>query len=309
MPTKAPARVMYNDVNWSGFYIGAHGGAGYDRDRIGFVGSTEGANTNFAGVLGGGQIGYNYQLANRFVLGLEGDVSWADLKGGRTCGTANGLGGPNAAGFGVGIPTGAFNPFFQTCNTGMDWIATATGKLGYSWDRTLYYLKGGVAFTDETVTVNCIVGPLNGAGSRQCNNHAGAIFNTLSTSASRTGWTLGFGAEFALNANWSAKAEYDYVSFGSRTGLASDGTADYLPDRRSDDEGRRELSLQCRTGGRQVLIPASGFFIGRSHAAAARFLLTFLCDGAFLRKSALRVTKRSLRWETPTKSTPSAMRR
>ncbi len=214
MPTKAMPRVMYTDVNWTGFYIGAHGGAGYDRDRIGFVGSTESANTHFAGVLGGGQIGYNYQLANKFVLGLEGDVSWADLKGGQTCGAANGLSA-------VGVPTGAFDPFFQTCNTQMSWLATATGKLGYSWDRTLYYLKGGVAFTDETVTLNCIVGPLNGAGSRQCNsplNGGGPIFNTLSTSASRTGWTAGFGAEFALNANWSAKAEYDYISFGSRTG-------------------------------------------------------------------------------------------
>jgi opacity protein-like surface antigen len=35
---------------------------------------------------------------------------------------------------------------------------------------------------------------------------------------------LGFGTEFDLGHNWSAKAEYDYIAFGTRTGLASDGT-------------------------------------------------------------------------------------
>ena len=219
--------VMDQSVNWTGLYIGAHGGAGYDRDRIGFVGSTESTSTHFAGVFGGGQIGYNYQLANKFVLGLEGDVSWGNLKGGQTCGNANGLSVPVGGGIGGGVPTGAFSPFFLSCNSSMDWMATATAKLGYSWGRTLYYVKGGAAFTDETVSANCIIGPFNTATNiRQCNNPAGVLINSISTSSTRTGWTAGFGAEFALNANWSAKAEYDYTSFGSRTGLASDGTTE-----------------------------------------------------------------------------------
>ena len=222
MPTKArvkaPRFVANNDVNWSGFYIGAHGGAGYDRNRIGFVGSTEGARTDFSGLIGGGQIGYNYQLANKFVLGVEGDISWADLKGGQTCGAATGL---NATG---GV-AGTFSPFFLSCNNRIDWLASATGKLGYSWDRTLYYLKGGAAFMEERVSADCIVGAFNVPGNgRQCFNQAGARINSITTSSNRTGWTVGFGAEFALSANWSAKAEYDYYGFGSRTGLASDGT-------------------------------------------------------------------------------------
>lgn len=217
MPRKAPVKalpVALTYVNWTGFYVGAHGGAGYDRDRIGFVGSTEGTSTRYAGVLGGGQAGYNWQFANKWVVGVEGDASWADLKGGRTCGVADGL---NAAG-----APGGFDPFFMTCNTHINWLATATARLGYAWDRTLYYVKGGAAFADETVSVNCIVGPNNGG--RQCNNQAGALFNSISTSATRSGWTIGFGSEFALTANWSAKAEYDYIDFGTRTGLTSDGT-------------------------------------------------------------------------------------
>lgn len=220
MPTKARVKalpVVVRDVNWTGFYIGAHGGIGYDRDRIGFVGNPEYAGTHFAGVLGGGQVGYNYQLANRFVLGVEGDASWANLKGGQTCGTANGL---NA----LGNP-GGFSPYFMSCNTQINWLASATARLGYSWDRTLWYVKGGAAFANENVSANCILGPFNVPGNaRNCVNQAGALVNTVSTSDTRAGWTVGFGAEFALTSSWSAKAEYDYIGFGTRTALASDNT-------------------------------------------------------------------------------------
>ena len=43
-------------------------------------------------------------------------------------------------------------------------------------------------------------------------------------SYTRVGWTLGYGAEFDLGKNWSAKAEYDYMQFGTHTALATDGT-------------------------------------------------------------------------------------
>jgi len=220
MPTKArvkalPPAVTY--VNWTGFYIGAHGGGAYGRDHIGFTGYPQVANTRTAGLLGGGQIGYNYQLANRFVLGVEGDASWADIKGGRTCGTDTGL---DANG-----NPGGFSPFFLTCNSRLNWLASATARLGYAWDRSLLYVKGGAAFTNETVSANCIVGPFNVPGNiRTCNNQAGVLINSISTSGNRVGWTIGFGGEFALTANWSAKAEYSYMDFGSRTALASDGT-------------------------------------------------------------------------------------
>jgi len=49
-------------------------------------------------------------------------------------------------------------------------------------------------------------------------------------SYTRVGWTIGFGTEFDLGKNWSAKAEYDFLSFGRHTALASDGTT-FLTDR------------------------------------------------------------------------------
>src|SRR5262245_16635734 len=91
MPLKAPpppAPVMYN---WTGFYIGGHiGGAWADRDNnhrfdgdrclwggaawgeVCFQDQRNGRNDgNF---IGGGQIGFNYQVG-QYVWGVEGQIS------------------------------------------------------------------------------------------------------------------------------------------------------------------------------------------------------------------------------------------
>ena len=75
-----PAGALPVTYDWTGFYIGGHVGYGWAdkdwRDAFGL------ATTHKAdGFLGGGQVGFNYQI-NQFVLGVEGDVSWANLKGG-----------------------------------------------------------------------------------------------------------------------------------------------------------------------------------------------------------------------------------
>jgi len=72
--------------------------------------------------------------------------------------------------------------------------------------------------------VSCIFGPANGAvAGGACVNQANALTNGFSNSGHRSGWLLGYGTEFDLGKNWSAKAEYDYIDFGSRTALATDG--------------------------------------------------------------------------------------
>jgi opacity protein-like surface antigen len=54
-------------------------------------------------------------------------------------------------------------------------------------------------------------------------NQRNALTNGFSTSGNRSGWLIGYGTEFDLGRNWSAKAEYNYIDFGSRTALANDG--------------------------------------------------------------------------------------
>jgi opacity protein-like surface antigen len=222
---KAPPRPFIGPTNWTGFYVGGFAGAAAGRTDIGFVGAPfpiAGERPWVLGGLGGIEAGYNYQFPNNWVLGVEGDVGAANVHGGRTAGAANGL---VLTGGGTGSATTSFSPAFYTIQDNTNWMATATGRVGYSWGRTLFYGKGGIAFEDSTTTVNCIFGPAAGLGNKLCLNPAGVNVAGFSTADyTRVGWTLGYGTEFDLGKNWSAKAEYDYLSFGRHTALATDGT-------------------------------------------------------------------------------------
>ena len=225
MPVKAMGTVI-PPTNWTGFYVGGFLGMAYGKTDIQFVGDPLGASTNprVMGALGGGQIGYNYQLQNNWVLGVEGDLGAANLRGSKTCGTDFGGAGEDFP----DLTQLGFSPAFMNCQNVTNWMATATARVGYSWGRTLYYVKAGGAWADDSVNVSCNFGPLNGALQNgflfgPCRNQLGALTNGFSTSGHRSGWLLGYGTEFDLGRNWSAKAEFDYIDFGSRTALASDG--------------------------------------------------------------------------------------
>jgi outer membrane immunogenic protein len=119
---KAPALVPTYD--WSGFYLGINGGGGWGRSTWTTTGSFD-----TSGGLVGGTIGYNYQI-NQVVLGLEGDIDWADINGSVT----------NA-----GCPSTA-------CTTTDNWLSTVRGRLGYAADRFMPYVTGGAAFGDVKAT-------------------------------------------------------------------------------------------------------------------------------------------------------------
>jgi opacity protein-like surface antigen len=222
MPTKAPVKAMGTVIaptNWTGFYVGGFLGVGYGKTDIRFVGDPGGAGNNprALGALGGGQIGYNYQV-NKWVFGAEGDFGAANLHGAKTCGTDSGK---DATGAEV-----RFSPAFLNCQNVVNWMVTAAARVGYAWEHTLFYVKAGGAWADDNVNVSCIFGPLNGTfgpGNSACVNRVVALTNGFSTSGHRSGWLLGYGTEFDLGRNWSAKAEYDYIAFGARTALATDG--------------------------------------------------------------------------------------
>jgi len=79
-----------------------------------------------------------------------------------------------------------------SCETRNSWLGTARGRIGYAFGRFLPYVTGGAAFGDIKATPA-------GLGS---------------TTTTKTGWTLGGGAEFAIAGPWSAKVEYLYVDLG-----------------------------------------------------------------------------------------------
>jgi opacity protein-like surface antigen len=217
---KAPPPVV-TAINWTGFYVGGFFGADYGDSEIRFLGTNEISKPDIKGFIGGGQVGYNHQFGT-WVLGVEGDIGATNKTGGRACGVANGLsGGPVT----FGVPTGAFTPFFFTCENDLEWLATLGARVGFTWDRALFYAKGGGAWTTTDFSANCILGPRNGLDSRSCFSPGGVFTNSFGTSNDRWGWMVGLGTEFALTPNWSAKAEWNFIDFGRDTFVLTDGTS------------------------------------------------------------------------------------
>lgn len=184
MPAKVqPFTAPY--YNWSGFYIGGHVGGGWastvTTDPKGTAFAPPGGNVNVSGsgFLGGGQFGYNYQTG-RWVFGIEGDVSYSNVRGSTTSGFV--VPNPN-----VGL------------STRLDWLSTVTGRVGYALNDTLIYGKAGAAFGGLSLSMNS------------------PKFGSLSSSDTQTGWTVGAGLEHALWDNWTVKAEYDYLDLGTHS--------------------------------------------------------------------------------------------
>jgi outer membrane immunogenic protein len=90
-----------------------------------------------------------------------------------------------------------------------------TGRLGYAWDRTLLYVKGGVAFVPTRASVVDV-----------CQNTVAGCGNWLiSTAGSNTvtTWTVGGGIEWAFALNWSVKGEYMFIALDNDNGFQSCG--------------------------------------------------------------------------------------
>ena len=198
LPVKAPlaAPIVAPEFNWNGFYIGAHLGGGWEHSESSSFDSNgafiETLGSDRSGVLGGGQIGFNWTVAPRWVVGIEADISAADLKGSTDPCTATGC---------------AHNDLKR------DLLGTVRGRLGYAWSNMLFYGTGGWAWghssTDRTVT--CVV-----AGGGTC--PGGPSPSTLtgmvsSSSGTDSGWAAGGGIEWAFARQWSAKIEYLHYQF------------------------------------------------------------------------------------------------
>ena len=106
-----------------------------------------------------------------------------------------------------------------------DEIRDIAARAGYARDRALLYVKGGGAFTTEKFNAVCTNNNTGNLSAIQCANPAQAVTTGFSASTNRAGWLVGWGGQFALTQNLSAKAESNYISFGDRNLIASDGSA------------------------------------------------------------------------------------
>jgi len=177
--TKAPKAMPYN---WTGFYLGVEGGAGWgtaeQTDARGFTSGNYTPNGSFVG----GTVGYNWQFTN-WVFGLEGDASWADI-GASTPGTD--------------VNSGLCGGAPSRCNTKLEAIETVRGRLGYAFGYVMPYVTGGLA-----------VGSLHGEeGDVAANGAFGSGTSTV------TGYTVGAGVEAMVLPRWTVKLEGLYTDFG-----------------------------------------------------------------------------------------------
>ena len=109
--------------SWSGFYVGLYGGAGWgSHDRS----NDAGFNNSYksSGGLIGGLAGYNWQGNNPLVVGVEGDLAWAGIKG-------------DDGGAGLSVNTSHYR-----------WLGSVRGRIGYAFDNWLLFGTGGWAFTN-----------------------------------------------------------------------------------------------------------------------------------------------------------------
>jgi outer membrane immunogenic protein len=127
VPPPLPAAFIPLPFNWSGFYVGANLGGGWASGTLSdsFTGASLG--TSSSGFVGGGQLGYNYQIGN-FVLGAEGTFDGTSLSGSSTVGALHG-----------------------TANT--NWMTTVAARFGVAANNWLFYGKAGGGWANNSATL------------------------------------------------------------------------------------------------------------------------------------------------------------
>lgn len=204
------APVPECDFSWTGFYIGGNFGYGWGDGNVDFDPLPDAAAFVFLnpqsldadpdGLIGGGQIGFNWQWNKWLVLGAEADFQGTDMEGDDS---RTGFDGFSA------VPT---NPDrFLEAHERMQYFGTIRGRIGIApWCRMLIYGTGGFAYGNMDYSAQTNFGTTFFHG-------ASYPVNFTDTA---TGWTAGGGIEYALSHHWSIRAEYLHYDLGdeSRTG-------------------------------------------------------------------------------------------
>jgi outer membrane immunogenic protein len=205
-PVYAPP-VYASPPLWTGFYLGGNIGGAWRHDNVTdtLLGLNFSNGNNNGAFIGGGQLGFNWQVSN-FVLGVEWDFD----------GVANNNNtGP------------VFFPAVGTIQASNNsWITTLAARFGVTNGHWLFYGKAGggwVGSDDFTVT-----NPTTGTSITASNNNT------------NSGWLVGAGIEWAFLPNWSAKVEYNYLGLDDRTFTVPAGS----PFLASDTFTQRNRSIQ-----------------------------------------------------------------
>jgi outer membrane immunogenic protein len=197
---RAPPAPVAPIYNWNGFYIGFNFGGAITNGHLtdNFTGASFSTNHDM-GFIGGGQVGYNWQVSPNFILGVEGTFDGARFDDFAEVVVGNHV---------------------VSAEVNTDWIATAAGRIGFTGNllgnilgfnltnSTLFYAKGGGAWVQTSATVTeldaRIVHPIDTLAS-------------FSASNTRSGWVAGAGIEYGVTPNFSVKVEYDHIGLSDFT--------------------------------------------------------------------------------------------
>src|SRR3979409_2554276 len=220
----APIPMAPAVFSWTGFYIGANVGGAGSVNNGGSVSAplfppfivlppavpiptvipgqldVLAGGGRRSGVIGGGQIGYNWQV-NQFVLGVEADAVGTGLNGSSASASRT-----------IGPPIFAV-PVTQTVTVDfghVEWMASFRGRAGFAVNQALFYVPGGAAVAEFAGSRTTLV---NGPGINI--PAAGTYVATNGGSSTRWGWTVGGGIEWAFTQNWSVAGEDRHTRFGN----------------------------------------------------------------------------------------------
>ena len=230
-------RVPY--LAWTGFYAGINGGYTWSNPNVSYaandpasvagVCATPGlkciptADFKRDGGLFGGQVGFNWQFAARWLAGVEADYQWADFTGTGTSFSHIG---------GVG---GAAVLSTTTATEKVGSFGTLRARLGVMpFESLLLYGTGGLAVAQVKGTFALTPGATGAgvtAGGFSYSCTAGITCFSGSSSQTRLGWTAGGGAEYAITSELTFKTEVLYAHLEkpsttvTATALGTAGTA------------------------------------------------------------------------------------
>ena len=169
--------------DWSGAYAGAYvagiiGNAGH---TISVPGASIARSSDDSGVLGGIQLGYDWQF-NKLVVGVVADIGTTD--------------------FNVFVPAAAFGGGIGGLGTELDYVGTARARVGYAFGRLLTYAHGGLAYAGAESRIVTPIAPLAPQ----------TTFNKT-----KVGYTAGAGMEYAITDGITVQGQYAFTDLGNDT--------------------------------------------------------------------------------------------
>ncbi len=202
------AQPVVPAFTWTGFYVGLNAGYGaQNTTQSNSVSGSDAFGSLIAGLAPsnlsneprgpvlGGQLGYNYQWGSLLLLGVEEQLDWSKIS--NSSGTGSSI---------LAAITGA-----SSVSQNVDWLSFTNVRVGIvPSQHFVTYATGGLA-----------VGGVKTSAASSVTAPGVTLSGSQALDQTRVGWDAGLGFEFAINSNWTLRADAKYYDLGTPTGSFS----------------------------------------------------------------------------------------